>query len=104
MSKEGARWIGLFSAPPLGCLPSQRTLAGGAERKCVENRNQAAVLFNSKLTSVVDTFNKKNTDVQALVIDIYNPLLELIQNPEQNGIKPFQFSISLNVFKTLDKP
>uniref|UniRef100_A0A7N0R806 GDSL esterase/lipase EXL3 n=1 Tax=Kalanchoe fedtschenkoi TaxID=63787 RepID=A0A7N0R806_KALFE len=81
----GARLIGLFSAPPLGCLPSQRTLAGGIERKCVERYNQAAIMFNSKLSSVIDTFSDKYADAQAVVIDIYNPLMELIQNPVSNG-------------------
>ncbi|CAM8912518.1 unnamed protein product [Rhodiola kirilowii] len=85
LHEVGARWIGLFSAPPLGCLPSQRTLGGGVGRECVDSLNQAAVLYNSKLTSVIDTFTVQNTDAQAVVIDIYNPLLELIQSPEQNG-------------------
>ncbi|KAM7517291.1 hypothetical protein LguiA_006874 [Lonicera macranthoides] len=30
--KVGARRIGVFSLPPIGCVPSQRTLAGGVER------------------------------------------------------------------------
>uniref|UniRef100_A0A7N0R827 GDSL esterase/lipase n=1 Tax=Kalanchoe fedtschenkoi TaxID=63787 RepID=A0A7N0R827_KALFE len=67
------------------CLPSQRTLAGGIERKCVEQYNQAAIMFNSKLSSVIDTFSDKHADAQAVVIDIYNPLMELIQNPVPNG-------------------
>uniref|UniRef100_A0A7N0SV22 GDSL esterase/lipase EXL3 n=1 Tax=Kalanchoe fedtschenkoi TaxID=63787 RepID=A0A7N0SV22_KALFE len=82
---SGARLLGLVNVPPLGCLPSQRTLAGGIERKCVEQYNQAAIMFNSKLSSVIDTFSDKYADAQAVVIDIYNPLMELIQNPVSNG-------------------
>ncbi|MCL7051171.1 hypothetical protein MKW94_009860 [Papaver nudicaule] len=37
----GARRIGVLGTPPIGCLPSQRTLAGGKARKCVKSYNQA---------------------------------------------------------------
>ncbi|CAM8919060.1 unnamed protein product [Rhodiola kirilowii] len=84
---EGARRIGLFNAPPLGCLPSQRTFSGGAERECVEEFNQASQMFNSKLTSVVDSFNSKYSDAKAVIVDIFNPLLSLIKNPKQNGFE-----------------
>uniref|UniRef100_A0A7N0R835 Uncharacterized protein n=1 Tax=Kalanchoe fedtschenkoi TaxID=63787 RepID=A0A7N0R835_KALFE len=83
----GARRIAIFSAPPLGCLPSQRTKSGGTERRCIESYNQASLLFNSKLSSAVSSFNNKNSDAKAVVIDIYHPLLELIQNPEKDGFE-----------------
>ncbi|CAB4296128.1 unnamed protein product [Prunus armeniaca] len=54
----GARRIGVFGAPPIGCLPSQRTLGGGMLRDCVEKPNQAAMLFNSKLSAELDDLNK----------------------------------------------
>lgn len=80
----GARRIAVFSAPPIGCLPSQRTLAGGLNRICVESYNQAAQLYNSKLSSMLDTF--ANTPQSRIVyIDIYSPLLDLIQNPRNYG-------------------
>ncbi|CAM8912515.1 unnamed protein product [Rhodiola kirilowii] len=83
----GARRIGVLSAPPLGCVPSQRTIAGGVERKCVESLNQASLLFNSKLSSVVNSFNNNNKDARAEVLDIFNPVMELVQNPEKNGFE-----------------
>lgn len=80
----GARRIAVFSAPPIGCLPSQRTLAGGFNRMCVVSYNQAAQLYNSKLSSMLDTF--ANTPQSRIVyIDIYSPLLDLIQNPRNYG-------------------
>ncbi|CAM8878317.1 unnamed protein product [Rhodiola kirilowii] len=80
--KLGAKKIGVFNAPPLGCLPSQRTLGGALiGRPCIERYNQAAQLYNSKLQKVIDAFNKRNTDALAHVIDIYDPFLDLIQNP-----------------------
>lgn len=44
--KLGARRIGVFGIPPIGCLPSQRTLQGGVQRQCAENYNELAQLFN----------------------------------------------------------
>ncbi|CAM8919062.1 unnamed protein product [Rhodiola kirilowii] len=84
---EGARRIGIFNAPPLGCFPFQRTLSGGAERECVEEINQASQMFNSKLTSVIDSFNSKYSDAKAVIVDVFNPLLSLIKNPKQNGFE-----------------
>ncbi|KAK1405511.1 hypothetical protein POM88_005116 [Heracleum sosnowskyi] len=48
--KLGARRIGVFGVPPVGCLLFQRTLAGGA-RICVDTYNQAVQMYNSKLSS-----------------------------------------------------
>lgn len=81
----GARRIGVFSAPPIGCVPSQRTLAGGAQRDCAENYNQAATLFNSKLSKKLDSLNAILPNSRIVYIDIYNPLLNLIQNPNKYG-------------------
>ncbi|OMO87385.1 Lipase, GDSL [Corchorus capsularis] len=77
----GARRIGIFSAPPIGCVPSQRTLAGGAERECAEEYNQAARLFNKKLNSVSNSLRTSLPDGRFVYIDVYNPLLQLIQDP-----------------------
>nr|GEZ30084.1 GDSL esterase/lipase EXL3-like [Tanacetum cinerariifolium] len=51
--KLGARRVGVFSAPPLGCVPSQRTLGGGKNRDCVAEYNQASQLYNSKLQTAM---------------------------------------------------
>ncbi|EPS65517.1 hypothetical protein M569_09255 [Genlisea aurea] len=55
LHETGARRIALFGVPPVGCLPSQRTLAGGPERQCNDEYNEAARLLNSKLSNVVDS-------------------------------------------------
>ncbi|KAI3913979.1 hypothetical protein MKW98_010791 [Papaver atlanticum] len=83
----GARRIGVFSAAPIGCLPSQRTLAGGKARKCVENYNEAAQLFNSKLSSALDILTSKFVHGRAVYVDIYNPLQELIDHPHKYGFE-----------------
>ncbi|KAK4481401.1 hypothetical protein RD792_012291 [Penstemon davidsonii] len=84
--KLGARRIGVFGLPPLGCLPSQRTLKGGAERECVELYNQAAQLFNDKLSVELNSVNKQFPDARMIYIDIYNHPLDLIQNPNKYGM------------------
>ncbi|KAF8405427.1 hypothetical protein HHK36_010333 [Tetracentron sinense] len=77
----GARRVGVFSAPPIGCVPSQRTLGGGKQRICVERYNQAAKLFNSKLSSELDFLSNRLPHARLVYMDIYYPLLSLIQNP-----------------------
>ncbi|GMH06568.1 hypothetical protein Nepgr_008408 [Nepenthes gracilis] len=84
---QGARRIGVTNVPPLGCLPSQRTLAGGPQRSCVEEYNQAATLFNSKLYSEIQSLNRMLPGLKIAYLDIYNPLLDLINNPSQSGFE-----------------
>ncbi|PSR99565.1 GDSL esterase/lipase [Actinidia chinensis var. chinensis] len=83
----GAKRIAVFGVPPIGCVPSQRTLVGGVLRECVENYNQAGQLFNTKLFSALDSLSSNLNDPQTrlVYIDIYNPLLDLIQNPKKYG-------------------
>ncbi|XP_059439781.1 GDSL esterase/lipase EXL3-like isoform X2 [Corylus avellana] len=83
----GARRIGVLSIPSIGCVPSQRTLDGGIERGCFESANQAAILFNSKLSSQMDSLNRRLPDARLVYLDVYNPLLALIQNPAQYGFE-----------------
>lgn len=83
----GARRIGVFSAPPIGCVPSQRTLGGGLIRGCAEAYNQAAQLFNSKLSSLLISLNNDLPDARLVYLDIYTPVLALIHNPAQAGFE-----------------
>ena len=66
-------------------MPLQRTVVGGLHRQCGEGQNQLAMLFNSKLTCLLDSFNKDMPDSRMVNLDIYNPLLDLIEHPEKNG-------------------
>ncbi|PON89370.1 Lipase [Trema orientale] len=82
---QGARRIGVVSLPPIGCVPSQRTLSGDIARGCQEQANQAARLFNSKLSFLMSSLNKRFPEARLVYFDIYNPLLSLIQNPANYG-------------------
>ncbi|KAM7514680.1 hypothetical protein LguiA_004263 [Lonicera macranthoides] len=79
--KLGARKMGILGAPPIGCLPFQRTMAGGPFRRCSEDQNQAAKLYNSKLSSQLDSLNANLPQARVVYTDIYNPLNHLIKNP-----------------------
>ncbi|CAK9171798.1 unnamed protein product [Ilex paraguariensis] len=81
----GARRMAVFGIPPIGCLPSQRSLAGGPLRVCAENYNQAAQLVNTKLSSELHSLNSSLPQSRVVYIDIYNPLLDIIQNPQKYG-------------------
>ncbi|PQQ21500.1 GDSL esterase/lipase EXL3-like [Prunus yedoensis var. nudiflora] len=83
----GARRIGLFSAPPIGCVPSQRTLGGGLARHCAEEYNEAAKLFNAKLSRSLNSLNTALPDSRLVYVDVYNPLQDIILNPAKNGFK-----------------
>lgn len=82
----GARKIGFVGLPPIGCVPSQRTLGGGILRECEETRNQAAQLFNFKIQKEIQKIFEEFTDGGKIYyIDIFDILLDLIQRPEYYG-------------------
>lgn len=83
----GARRIGVFGIPPIGCLPSQRTLVGGAQRKCAENYNQVAQLFNTKLSAELNSLNNNLPYARMVYLDVYNRLMELIHSPRKYGMR-----------------
>ncbi|KAK4481406.1 hypothetical protein RD792_012296 [Penstemon davidsonii] len=81
----GARRIDVFGLAPLGCLPSQKTLKGGAERECVELYNQAAQLFNDKLSAELISVNNRFPDARMIYMDMYDHPLDLLNNPNKYG-------------------
>lgn len=83
--KLGARNVGVFSLPPIGCMPAQRTLAGGLLRKCADEHNEAAKLVNTKLSPALHSLANSLPRSRVVYIDVYNPLLNLIQNPQKYG-------------------
>ncbi|KAH6808219.1 GDSL-like Lipase/Acylhydrolase superfamily protein [Perilla frutescens var. frutescens] len=85
--KLGARRIAVFGIPPVGCLPAQRTLAGGPMRKCSEEYNQAAQLINSKFSPKMDSLTKSLPQSRVVYIDIYEPILNLILQPQKYGFE-----------------
>nr|CAD1821318.1 unnamed protein product [Ananas comosus var. bracteatus] len=85
--QRGARKIAVLGLPPLGCLPSQRTIAGGFQRNCDPSRNEAAVLFNSELWKEIAKLREELQCEKIGYVDIYNILLDLIQHPCNYGFE-----------------
>ncbi|KAK7376122.1 hypothetical protein VNO78_34976 [Psophocarpus tetragonolobus] len=106
--QEGARRIGIIGLSPVGCVPKQRTVSGGRERKCVEYVNQAAMVYNSKFSSSIVALNKSLPDARVVYFENYNELSELIQRYNQSGfavadnaccgIPNVEFGIRCNLF------
>ncbi|XP_074583835.1 GDSL esterase/lipase At5g03810-like [Curcuma longa] len=81
----GARRIGVTSLPPVGCLPVSTTLFGGLGRECVGWLNDDAVAFNGKLNAAAEALKRSHHGLKLVVLDIYNPLLDIVRNPEDKG-------------------
>lgn len=82
----------MISVPPVGCIPAQRTLGGGPERKCVERYNEAAELFNKKLSAELDCLNSHQFHATvAVFMDVYGPFLDIIHNPQKYGKGSFKY-------------
>lgn len=81
----GARRIGVTSLAPLGCLPASITLFGKGKNDCVTRLNSDAIGFNYKLKAAAEALKKSRPDLKLVVFDIYNPLLDLVQNPSKYG-------------------
>lgn len=90
----GIRRIGVFGAPPLGCLPSQKTVNGDSGKGCIDGPNEAAKLFNSKLSAQLGYLNNNLHHAKVVYIDIYNPLLDIILYPKKYGNISFFFIFS----------
>ncbi|CAI0435131.1 unnamed protein product [Linum tenue] len=83
--KLGARKIGVFSTLVSGCVPEGRTVGGGEERKCAENFNELARIYNGKLSFEMDNLNKQLPGVKMVFVDLFSPLLGIIKDPETYG-------------------
>ncbi|XP_042754619.1 GDSL esterase/lipase At3g43550 isoform X2 [Lactuca sativa] len=82
----GVRRIGVFSLPPIGCLPSQRTLVGGIQRECVKNYNELAELFNTMLSMEINSLSQRLPFAKMVYVDAYYLPLDMIQNPAKYGL------------------
>ncbi|GLT66298.1 hypothetical protein SLA2020_386690 [Shorea laevis] len=81
----GARRIGVTGLAPTGCLPAAITLFGSGSNECVARLNQDAILFNNKLNSTSQSLQNKLPGLKLVVFDIYQPLLDMVTKPAENG-------------------
>ncbi|CAI9270475.1 unnamed protein product [Lactuca saligna] len=85
--KLGARKIVVFSTSAIGCIPIERTLAGGAQRICAEKYNKAAQFFNSMLKLQLQVLASNLPQTRIAFSDFYKPLMNIIDNPQQYGLE-----------------
>jgi hypothetical protein len=83
--ESGAKKIGFIGVSPIGCIPIQRTTRGGLKRKCADELNFAAQLFNSKLSTSLNELAKTMKNTTLVYIDIYSSFNDMIQNPKKYG-------------------
>uniref|UniRef100_A0A0A9BNT0 GDSL esterase/lipase EXL3 n=1 Tax=Arundo donax TaxID=35708 RepID=A0A0A9BNT0_ARUDO len=83
--QQGARKIAILGLPPIGCVPSQRTVAVGLARNCDPTRNSAAQLFNSKLEEEIKCLQRELQCERIGYVDIYDVLQDMITNPCNYG-------------------
>ncbi|TYI75413.1 hypothetical protein E1A91_D06G002200v1 [Gossypium mustelinum] len=96
MYELGARKFACLSLIPLGYLPISRTFGGGFQRNSVDWLTQAAVKFNSKLEHELNHLNSNLPGTRILYIDIYNPLVDLIQNHKKYGTGLIELNYGCN--------
>ncbi|KAJ4759799.1 GDSL esterase/lipase EXL3 [Rhynchospora pubera] len=83
----GARKIGIVGIPPIGCVPSQRTLQGGFARGCASIQNEVAQIYNSRLTKELEEIKKRHQNTTLVHLDIYAFLFDMIEHPTKYGFE-----------------
>nr|CAD1820474.1 unnamed protein product [Ananas comosus var. bracteatus] len=63
----------------VGCVPAQRTLAGGIHRKCAHQSNELAQKYNRELREEVNRLMAKLQGTKIIYLDIYSDL----RNPKR---------------------
>ncbi|RYQ97909.1 hypothetical protein Ahy_B08g093988 [Arachis hypogaea] len=81
----GARRIGVTTLPPMGCVPAAITLFGSDSNVCVARLNTDALNFNMKLNSTSESLLRNLPGLKLVILDIYQPLYELVTKPSENG-------------------
>ncbi|MCD7448803.1 hypothetical protein HAX54_046649 [Datura stramonium] len=84
---EGARFIGIVGLPPLGCLPVVITTNTVATpllpRECIDSYSAVGNEYNWLLQNMLTNMDIPGT--QLVYADIYNPLYDMVQNPNKYG-------------------
>ncbi|XP_040383797.1 GDSL esterase/lipase EXL3-like [Oryza brachyantha] len=83
LHREGARRIAVLGMPPIGCVPSQRGIAGGGA--CDAARNRAARLFNARLEQEIVSLQRTLQCRSIGYVDIYGVLEDMITDPGKYG-------------------
>ncbi|XP_010508867.1 PREDICTED: GDSL esterase/lipase At2g40250-like [Camelina sativa] len=88
----GARRITVAGLPPIGCLPVQVTVASFTSRNfhrrtCTKPQNADSRVYNQKLQSLTFRLSQRLRGSKVLYLDIYSPLIDMINYPRKYGIE-----------------
>ncbi|XP_057788781.1 GDSL esterase/lipase At2g40250-like [Salvia miltiorrhiza] len=82
-----ARRVGVLGLPPVGCLPVDIASSSRLKRECVSSHNADAQLYNDKLKQLLKKLANDLPDLKITYVDIYNPLMDMINNPAKYGFE-----------------
>uniref|UniRef100_A0ACD5XH96 Uncharacterized protein n=1 Tax=Avena sativa TaxID=4498 RepID=A0ACD5XH96_AVESA len=84
-SARGAKKMGFTGMPPIGCVPSQRTI-GGPQRRCEARRNYASLMYNKALQELIGRLNADpGFHTHVVYFNIYDIIEELAMHGERWG-------------------
>ncbi|XP_037431329.1 GDSL esterase/lipase EXL3-like [Triticum dicoccoides] len=83
----GARHVAVISLPPVGCMPSQRTLSGGMARDCSPGPNEIAEMVNAGMGSAVDSLKANNPGAKVVLVDMYGFFMDMMARPQGYGFR-----------------
>ncbi|KAE8655236.1 GDSL esterase/lipase [Hibiscus syriacus] len=83
----GCRKMVIAGLPPIGCLPVQMTIKFELQtnRECLEDQNDDAQSYNNNLAQLLPQLQAKLPMSKIVYADIYEPLLDMINHPQQYG-------------------
>ncbi|KAG8075504.1 hypothetical protein GUJ93_ZPchr0006g40993 [Zizania palustris] len=86
----GARKFVLFSIQPMGCTPVVRGFLNITGEACIEPMNQAALLFNSGVRSLVshgkDDLRPRMPGASFVYVNSYKIIWDMLHHPSKYGI------------------
>nr|ACG31357.1 anther-specific proline-rich protein APG precursor [Zea mays] len=83
--RAGARRVAFIGIPPIGCVPSQRTMSGGLDRGCSQGHNEIAVAYNAGMVQQLAALRAKYPDTLLVFMDIYGFLYDMMMHPRSYG-------------------
>lgn len=81
----GCRKMMISGLPPIGCLPIQMTAKSPILRSCSRTENADAQSYNNKLQKLLQRIEAQLPGSKILYVDSYNPLMDMINNPQKYG-------------------
>ncbi|PON77980.1 Lipase [Parasponia andersonii] len=82
---HGCRRITVSGLPPVGCLPIQRSIQFWSDRRCIEDQNLGAKMYNHKLAMALPKIQANLPGSKVVYADIYTPLFDMINHPKKYG-------------------